>query len=265
MDEDARASLRVVTWNLLTETNEETASWRTRIPAAAAYLRSLSPAVIGTQEGSTAMVDALVAGLPGYRWVGEGRRGLGRDERSAVVYDGEALTVLDVRNRWLSATPEVPGSAAPDADLPRMLTSVRFHHAASGAVFTVANTHLDHLGSEARVLGAREIATAVGPGSAVVLGDFNAAVGSEPYRLLTESGLVDALAPRKRADQRLTTFTGLEPRQTGEGDQIDWVLVTPDVDVLDAYVADPPGPPYSSDHRPVVADIRIPQAAANQR
>jgi endonuclease/exonuclease/phosphatase family metal-dependent hydrolase len=209
------------------------------------------------------MLDALVTGLPGYRWVGEGRRGRGRDECSAVVYDGEALTVLDVRNRWLSATPDVPGSMAPDADLPRMATSVRLHHEASGAVFTVLNTHLDHLGARARLVGARQIAGAIGTEPAVVLGDFNAQPGSEPYRVLTDAGLVDALAPRDRPGQRRATFTGLDPQETGE--QIDWVLVTPDLEVVDAWVAVPPGPPYPSDHRPVVADVRVAQAPANQR
>lgn len=254
----ASVDLRVVTWNLLTETNEQAPSWRIRIPEAAAYLRSLRPAVVGTQEASTAMLDTLVAGLPGYRWVGEGRRGRGRDERSAVVYDGEALTVLDVRNRWLSATPEVPGSAAPDADLPRMLTAVRFHHAESGALFTVVNTHADHLGAGARLIGADLVAAAVGDGPTVVLGDFNDPAGdSDAYRVLVGSGLVDAVRPERRRP----TFAGLRPED--EGGQIDWVLVTPDVEVVESRIAD--GPAQASDHRPVVADLRIPQPAANQR
>ena len=74
MDQDALSPLRLVTWNVLTETNNRAPTWRTRMPAAAAYLRLLSPAVVGTQEGSTAMLNALVAGLPGYRWVGRFQR-----------------------------------------------------------------------------------------------------------------------------------------------------------------------------------------------
>jgi endonuclease/exonuclease/phosphatase family metal-dependent hydrolase len=146
-----------------------------------------------------------------------------------------------------------------------MLTAVRFHDAVTDAVFTVVNTHLDHLGTQARIDGASQVAAVSAPGPTVVLGDFNASVGSEPYDVLTGSGLVDVLAPRSRQEQRLRTFTGLEPRRSGDGDQIDWILATPDVEVLRAWVAEPPGPPFASDHRPVVADLRISQAAVNQR
>jgi endonuclease/exonuclease/phosphatase family metal-dependent hydrolase len=245
-----------MTWNLLTET-ADAPCWRTRIPAAAAYVQELAPAVLGTQEGSRVMLDDLVARLPGYRWVGEGRRGRGREEHSAVVYDGRVLTLLDLRNRWLSSTPEVPGSVAPDADLPRMLTAARFHDSESGVVFTVVNTHLDHLGPQARLDGAALVAGAGGRGRTVVLGDFNAVTGSEPYQVLTRSGLVDALEPRDRAARRLRTFTGLDQPEPDEGEQIDWVLVTPDITVTDGWVAEPPGPPYPSDHRPVVADVVV--------
>ncbi len=130
-----------MTWNVLTDTAPAAPSWAVRCPRVAARVAALAPTVLGTQEASAAMLDDLVTELPnGYRWVGEGRRGRLTDETGGVVYDSAALTVLDVRHRWLSATPEVPGSKAPDADLPRMLTAVRFHEAASGVVFTVVNT-----------------------------------------------------------------------------------------------------------------------------
>ena len=83
------------------------------------------------------------------------------------------------------------------------------------------------------------------------MGDFNdPAEDSEAYRILTGSGLVDALAPRDRAERRLRTFTGFDPDSEGEGEQIDWVLVTPDITVADAWVvAGPPGEASPSDHR----------------
>jgi endonuclease/exonuclease/phosphatase family metal-dependent hydrolase len=78
---------------------------------------------------------------------------------------------------------------------------------------------------------------------------------------------VDALAPRDRTSRRLRTFTGFDPELGGEAEQIDWLLVTPDLTVADAWVVpDPAGPGSPSDHRAVVADlVMAPQAGRNQR
>ena len=258
-----------MTWNPLTETSVDAPPWSVRGPVVAAGVADLAPAVLGTQEGSRAMLDDLVSRLPQrYRWVGEGRGGEGHDEQGAVVYDTSALTLLDLRHRWLSSTPEVPGSMASDADLPRMLTAARFHDREAGSTFTVVCTHLDHLGVRARAEGAAIVAAEASDGPTVVLGDVNdPAEGSKAYRILTTSGLVDALAPRDRRSRRLGTFIGVDPDFEGGGRQIDWVLVTPDIAVSDAWVeAGPPGEAALSDHRPVVADVVIgPQVAWNQR
>ena len=258
-----------MTWNLLTETSVGAPPWSVRGPLVATRVSALEPAVLGAQEGSRIMLDDLVSRLPArYRWVGEGRGGHGHDEHGAVVYDTSVLTLLDLRHRWLSSTPEVPGSHGSDADLPRMLTAARFHHRESGAAFTVVSTHLDHLGAQAPVDGAAQVAAAAANGPTVVLGDFNDPAGdSEAYRILTRSGLVDTLAPRDRPSRRLRTFTGFDPDGEGEGEQIDWVLVTPDITVADAWVvAGPTDEASPSDHRAVVADLVVgPQAAWNQR
>ncbi len=253
--------MRVMTWNVLTDSVSAAAPWTGRCLQVAQRLATLKPIVLGTQEASAGMLDALVSELPhAYRWVGEGRRGRLTDETCGVVYDSTALTVLDVRHRWLSATPEVPGSTADDAHLPRMLTAVRFHEAASDTTFTVVNTHLDHAGGQARLLGAGLVAQHAQDGPTVVVGDFNdAAQGSPAYDTLVRAGLRDALAPRDQPRQRLRTFVGLEQDLDGEGEQIDWMFVTPDIQVRDSWVDHAsPGSPVASDHRPIVAEVRLP-------
>jgi endonuclease/exonuclease/phosphatase family metal-dependent hydrolase len=253
-----------MTWNLLTETSVDAPPWSARGPVVAARVADIAPVVLGVQEGSRAMLDDLVSRLPArYRWVGEGRGGHGHDEHGAVVYDTSLLTLLDLRHRWLSPNPEVPGSQGSDADLPRMLTAARFHDRESGSTFTVVSTHLDHLGALARVEGAAVVAAEAANGPTVVVGDFNdPAEDSEAYRILTRSGLVDALAPRDRPSRRMRTFTGFDPGAEGEGEQIDWMFVTRDITVSDAWVVtDPPGETSPSDHRAVVADLVVgPQA-----
>ena len=252
-------AVRVMTWNLLTDAVDAPSPWGDRCPRVAERVAALAPTVLGTQEASAGMLDDLVSALPrGYCWLGEGRRGAGTDEMSAVVYDSTALTVLDVRHRWLSATPEVPGSRAADAHLPRMLTAVRFHDIVSAAAFTVVNTHLDHIGRQARLDGAASVAGESRSGPTVVMGDFNDVAESPAYATLVGAGLRDALAPRDRPARRLRTFVGLEQELTGEGEQIDWLFVTADIDVQDSWVdfGSLDGA-TASDHRPVVADLRV--------
>ncbi len=93
------------------------------------------------------------------------------------------------------------------------------------------------------------------------MGDFNeAADTSTAYDALVRAGLHDALAPRDRPARRRRTFIGLDQDQDGEGEQIDWLFTTSDVTVQDAWVdAGPPDAATASDHRPVVADIQLPQ------
>ncbi len=250
-----------MTWNVLTDSVPAAPPWAVRCARVAERVTALAPAVLGTQEASPAMLDALVTRLPdAYRWVGEGRRGRLTDETCGVVYDASALTVLDVRHRWLSTTPEVPGSQADDAHLPRLLTAVRFHDAGSGGAVTVVNTHFDHVGPGARLLGAELVAQHARGGSTVVMGDFNDAAQACPaYDVLVGAGLVDALSPRDRPGRRRRTFVGLDQQLDGEGEQIDWLFVTPDVRVDGSWVDDaPPQAPMASDHRPVVAEIHLP-------
>jgi endonuclease/exonuclease/phosphatase family metal-dependent hydrolase len=254
-------SVRVMTWNLLTDAVPAAPPWPVRCPRVAERVTTVRPIVLGTQEASAAMLDVLVGALPdAYRWVGEGRRGRLTDETCGVVYDSSALTVLDVRHRWLSATPEVPGSRADDAHLPRMLTAVRFFEAATTTAFTVVNTHLDHVGARSRVLGAELVAEYAKDGPAVVMGDFNdAALASPAYDTLARAGLRDALSPRDQPRQRLRTFVDLDQALSGEGEQIDWLFVTPDVRVQGSWVdAGPPTEPMASDHRAIVAEVHLP-------
>lgn len=260
-----------MTWNLLTDSAAAAPPWSRRCPRVAARVAALAPMVMGTQEASATMLDDLVGELPGtYRWVGEGRRGGLADETCAVVYDSSTLTVLDVRHRWLSTTPEVPASQAPDAHLPRMLTAVRFHDSGSNCSFSVVNTHLDHVGAQARVDGAALAAGEMRAGPTVLMGDFNDAAGASPaYEIILRAGLRDTLTPRDRPVRRLATFVGVEPdpshegAQNDEGEQIDWLFVTSDVQVDDSWVdAAVPGTPMASDHRPVVADLSLPGPVA---
>jgi endonuclease/exonuclease/phosphatase family metal-dependent hydrolase len=253
--------MRVVTWNLRTDTATEPPHWPARLPEVARVLTDLAPHVIGTQEGSARMLDDLAAGLPDrYAWVGEGRRGGRSDEFTAVFYDTSRLELLASRTTWLSHRPDVPGTFSWGSAFPRTATTVRLHDRVDDTAYTVVNTHLDHVSARARAEGARLIAAALSDGPAIVLGDFNAPADPSdadgPYAVLTGGDLVDAVGLHLPAGGGVGTFTDFADPVVG-APRIDWVLVSRDLEVTAARVvtdvAD--GEVHPSDHLPVVADV----------
>ena len=230
-------AMRVVTWNLRTDTAVDPPHWPDRLPLVAEVLGELAPHVIGTQEGSARMLDDLAASLPSrYAWVGEGRRGGRIDEFTAVFYDTARLDLLASRTTWLSERPDVPGTRGWDAAYPRTATTLRVRDLADGTAYTVVNTHLDNVGAQARLESARLIASGLRERPTVVLGDFNAPAHDTddtydsderegPYAVLLASGLRDVLAGRGPENGTVGTFTDFGPPVVG-APRIDWVLVS---------------------------------------
>jgi endonuclease/exonuclease/phosphatase family metal-dependent hydrolase len=249
-------TMRVMTWNLRTETALEPPHWPDRLEGVVSVIEELGPHVLGTQEASARMLDDLAAHLPSrYGWLGEGRLGARNDEFTAVIYDTARFDLLSWRTWWLSDRTEVPGSTAWGAAYPRTATTVRLRDAGDHTTYTFVNAHLDDVSELARLEGARLLAGSLGHDPSVLLGDFNAEAGaSEPHAALLDAGLVDAVAPHVTAATP-GTFPALGPVVPG-GPRVDWVLTTPDLVSTDARVVDVGGrEPVPSDHLPVVVDL----------
>lgn len=90
-------------------------------------------------------------------------------------------------------------------------------------------------------------------------GVFRMAGNLSPYnRLVTNGSFVDALAmAERRFEEPVGTYSAFGSADIRPG-IIDWILVTPDVRVLQAYVETyAPNGNFPSDHLPVVADVQI--------
>lgn len=257
-----RAPLTVMTYNLRFDCAQDRYPWRERRPLVVDLVAEAAPTVLGTQEGLRHQVDDLAAGLPDwYAWVGQSRSHPG-DEYGAVFYDTRRLEVVDVVQRWLSATPETPGSVS-WGTTPRVFTAVGFRERPTDSHLLVINTHLDHLSAEAREHAADQLADYVqgtaGGRPTVLLGDFNAPAHiSSVARRLAETPMFDTFAAVPGAADQ-ATFTDYQPPPV-PGARIDWILVSPDIDVMDTRVnvRNFDGR-FASDHLPVEATLRIPE------
>ena len=212
------------------------------------YLDSLDADVLALQEAFAFQVRAVAAALPGHRVIGHGRSRRRRGEQVPILVRNERLDVHGERTRWLSESPDRPGSRLPGARFPRISTVADLHDAATRRTFTLANTHLDADDPERRRHAAGILADWAADWTAPVLvGDLNATIDAPELAPLLATGLQDAL-PRD-APGTDHGFTGRT-----DGPRIDHVLVDPSWRVAAATVAVREGRP-PSDHWAVVVDL----------
>eukprot|EP01047_Picozoa_sp_COSAG01_P043356 COSAG01_NODE_3845_length_5645_cov_3.828705_4_plen_251_part_00 len=139
--------------------------WSHRRGGVAELIRAHAPAVLGLQEATAPMIQFLCAEL-GMEWHGRCRMGDGSDEHCALLWDPAVVRLLHGETRWLSSTPHVAGSVGWDAAYPRIVTMGLFELVGEGVGngtsptaasqaprnqrLAVLNTHLDHVGQQAR-------------------------------------------------------------------------------------------------------------------
>jgi endonuclease/exonuclease/phosphatase family metal-dependent hydrolase len=257
--------LRVMTFNLRYASTEEPNSWSDRRPAMSRLLREAAPDLFGTQEGLYEQLRDIQADLaPHYAWIGTGRERISGDESTAVFYDTRRLSPVEHGTFALSDTPGVLGSETWGGDTPRTATWVRFRDLSDlDREFLVLNTHLDNASQYARERAASLIAERIGrlrrSRPVVVTGDFNAyAHANRAYDTMLGTGLVDAWDTAARRGPLYGTFHSRYRPPRPNGERIDWIFVSPGVEVERASIdTSALNGQYPSDHFPVQVSVRL--------
>lgn len=255
-----------MTFNLKFAENTPPNAWSARRPVVRELVRNARPDVMGTQEGLPDQLRDLAQDLaPDYEWIGEGREGGGAGEYVAVLFRTDRLRAVESGNYWLSETPERPGSRSRGANLPRMVTWVRFEDRAAGRDFYLINTHFDHESGNARVSSAELILNRCARFAAsmpiVLTGDFNDVPGSPAFEVLRAGGFTDTWGSASRRGREYATFHGYRGAVAG-GPRIDWILTRGSVLAesveIRTYAHMPDGNrQFPSDHFPVQACLRL--------
>lgn len=243
-------------------------------PQRAAYVRELlaeaDPDLLGVQEAQPVQIAALREALPGHGYWGRSRVPNPGGEQCGVWWKESRFRFVEGGHFWLSPTPGVEASRGWDAALPRMASWVILEDRAEGGEILVCGTHFDHRGGEARLQSARLLADKL-PRLAegrpmVLLGDFNADGGSEPWTALAgegapfrdtwptwplDAGQLEVIEMPPPPELR-GSFHGF--RGVPDGRRIDWVLVSPDWLIEVGEVLHPRRDGRApSDHEPVRA------------
>ena len=182
-------------------------AWQYRRHAMASMILEEMPDAVGMQEVLPDQMAYLDSALGGHYW----RIGVGRDdgdtlgESMCIYYNYNRLKLIDWRTYWLSETPDSV-SFGWDAACRRTVTKATFEDAYTGHSFTYLNTHLDHIGREARknsVLLLCQLADEC-EGPIIIGGDMNSSIDDSIFLPLAHQKLLSA---RDKAPMSDTAFT----------------------------------------------------------
>ncbi len=237
--------------------------WELRRDASIKMVAEQKPLAMGLQEACPDQIDFLDQNLTGYKHIGVGRDDGNRaGEMMAIYYDTTRLTLLNSGTFWLSDTPDKV-SIGWDAACNRTCTWGHFKVNDTGFEFLYFNTHLDHVGSQARRNSIKLIVAKMAelnPNNVPVFlsGDFNSTTDDTIFEPLKAS-LKDAREVSAISDKNIT-YNGFGTVTDSPNTRKEWVIdhiffsgVNPMAfRVLNGNY----GVPFISDHYPIAFTFR---------
>ncbi len=265
---EAAEPLTVMSFNIRYGTaNDGDNRWERRRAMLFDVVRDADADLIGLQEALDSQIREIVAAVPGYGVIGVGRDdGITKGEYAAILFRRDRFHVSEAGTFWFSDTPEVVASTSWGNTITRICTWARLIDR-DGRALWIYNVHLDHQSQPSRERSAALLATRMASRRfplepAIVTGDFNVGESNPALRALVgprEGGplLVDTFRRRFPEAREVGTFTGFTSGAT-TGDKIDYVLVPPSAEVLDAaIVRTSRDGRYPSDHFPVTTKVLL--------
>jgi endonuclease/exonuclease/phosphatase family metal-dependent hydrolase len=258
--------VKVMTFNIRYDNpRDEANAWPNRIPIICNFLNNEKPDLIGMQEVLFQQYHVLDSALKDYNSVSAGRTdGLKAGEMNPVFYRKERFEMIRTKTFWLSEKPEIAGSMAWGAGLPRIVTWVELADKKSDRHFFFFNTHFAHDSDSARKNSALLLLTKADSIASnfplIITGDLNMPPTGEGYKILT--GPFESVPllrdtydiSEESPDGPVYTFNGFSDKP-GSG-RIDYIFVRDGMRALNhnTIIRKDKGI-YISDHWPVTATI----------
>lgn len=251
--------LKVMSFNVrMSSANDGTNSWALRYPAVGDMFKDQKPDIMGVQEALYEQIYFFDNNFKDYKYVGVGREdGKKEGEFMAIFWNKKTVSLLDWGTYWLSETPDKP-SMGWDAACFRTATWALMKDKKTGNKFYFVNTHLDHVGKEARRNGLKlvmdKIAAMNKDGLPLVLtGDFNV-TPDDPALVDVDANMKSA---RKVAEK--TDNTGTFNNWGKASSVIDYIYFTgfsscPEYHTVTEKYAERK---FVSDHYPITAELNF--------
>ena len=253
----ASDTLVVMSYNIRnSHANDGENAWEIRRTATPAMLNAVKPDIFGIQEAYPEQEQYIVEQCPRFAAFGVGRTdGANEGERMSVIYNTEVLEKLDGGTWWLSETPDVP-SVGWDARYPRTATWVKMKDLRNGKLFFFVNTHLDHVGVQARREGLKMIVSKIKEMDStipmVLTGDLN--VEPADSCLMVLDGLMLSARATAAVTEDTPSFNGFEGPKT----VIDYIYYSgfQGADEFRVVTEEYDSKPFISDHYPIVSKLK---------
>jgi len=177
-------SFKIISYNIrLALASDGENDWQNRKSFFASQINFYEPDIFGVQEATPVQVTDMENLLPDYNSVGMGREGIGKGEASSIYFKKDKFEIKESKTFWLSETPDVI-SMGWDAACHRICTYALFQEKKTNQVFWVFNTHLDHMGEQARTNGIKLILDVIEKVNTkkhpvIFMGDFNSEPSTE--------------------------------------------------------------------------------------
>ncbi|MBR6410848.1 MAG: endonuclease/exonuclease/phosphatase family protein [Clostridia bacterium] len=253
-------TLKVMSFNMRNDYSPDGINvFPNRKPRILEMLAREQPDLIGTQETTDNMRDFLRDELKGYTLYGCGREADYRGEHNLILLKNGRFEVVEMRNEALSFEPGRPGTTfgGDQSTCSRMYTYLRIKPS-DGEVFQMVNTHLDHVGRQARKFGMAQILQhlSVRQEKWILTGDMNAFPDSEEIRMVTA---IPGHPVTDCTDGLERTYHGYGTAPLHEG-RIDYIFTDGICDPANSYAVPDPVTEgvYYSDHQAVCAFVTLP-------
>jgi endonuclease/exonuclease/phosphatase family metal-dependent hydrolase len=261
-------SLKVMTINVRYDNPRDSLNaWPNRVAIVCNFIRNAKPDLLGMQEVLAHQYEYLDSVLQDYGSVGVGRSdGAKEGEMNPVFFRKGRFDLVRTKTFWLAETPEVPGSQAWGASLPRIVTWIEIVDKTNHDHIYYFNTHFAHDSDSARIMSAKLLLSKVDSIASgfrfIITGDFNMLPSSKGYSILTGPAesvpmLRDSyIVSVKKPTGPLYTFNGFSDKP-GTG-RIDFIFVKDGMKVLEQKtIIKKEQNIFISDHWPVEAVVSL--------
>ena len=260
--------IKVITLNVRYDNPGDSANgWPNRSSIVGNFIRNEEPDLIGMQEVLFNQYVLLDSVLKDYSSIGVGRDdGARSGEMCPVFFKKDRFDMVRTITFWLSETPDIPGSKAWGASLPRIVTWLELVDKNSHDHLFIFNTHFANDSDSAQIMSSKLLLSKVDSIASgfpfVITGDFNMLPSSKGYAMLTgpfESVplLRDTyVITEKNPNGPAWTFNGFSDK-SGSG-RIDYIFVRDGMKVLNhSTIIKRSRGINISDHWPVEATVKL--------
>ena len=255
-------TLKIATTNIRFENPDDLENnWPKRKYIWAQIIKNHNPAIFCTQEGRQPQLKSILNLFKKYHLSFDSRPWISERMYPSVYYHQD-YSVIDSGDKWLSKTPDSPGSKSFGSMFPRLMNYSLLQKNNTSLKFYLFNCHLDHMDSNTRKEQAKVLVQEIKKINnqnlpQIICGDFNEGPNKSVREVLNQSGLemVDPwISLKLPEDGSHHKFDG----NNESNERIDWILCSKHFSPKKiSLVKDHIDGMFPSDHFPVVAELEI--------